>query len=81
MGFTFYMKTQKDLENLYSWSMFIQNSHQLSVPRYPRTYNTIIKDNGVKISKLVIPYSDSVRLSKIQVEIRSLENKLNPKNN
>lgn len=75
------MKTQKDLENLYSWSMFIQNSHQLSVPRYPRTYNTIIKDNGVKISKLVIPYSDSVRLTKIQAEIRSLENKLNPKNN
>jgi predicted adenine nucleotide alpha hydrolase (AANH) superfamily ATPase len=70
-------KTMKDLENLYSWSQFYQNSHQLAVSRYPRRYKQEINpSNGVKISVMEIPYTDSIRFLKAQLDIADLEKKL-----
>jgi len=67
-------RTIKDLENEFSWAQFHQNSHQLSVQRYPRRYKTDINPaNGIKTSVMDVPYTDSIMFEKAQENILQIK--------
>ena len=72
-------KTFKDLENLFSWAQFYQNSHQLSVPRYPRRYRQEQAEGSLmKVNVMDMPHTDEVRFNNIQEEIADLREILFP---
>jgi hypothetical protein len=67
-------KTVKDLENLFSWAHFYQNSNQLAVPRYPRRYKQkSSEDSFIKINTIDIPDTDNISFEKVQAEIVELK--------
>lgn len=57
-------KQVKELENLFSWSQFYENSESLSVTRYPRHYTWI---DGKKTA--LMPESDILNHAKTQKQI------------
>lgn len=63
-------KQVKELENLFSWSQFYENSESLTVSRYPRHFNW---DNGKKTA--LMPNSDRMNHAKAQQQISNIGNK------
>lgn len=63
-------KQVKELENLFSWSQFYENSESLTVARYPRHYNW---DSGKKTA--LMPESDKKNHAKAQQQISNIGNK------
>jgi len=63
-------KKLKELEILFSWSQFYENSESLSVSRYPRHYNW---ENGRK--QALMPESDREKHLNTQKQIRDIGGK------
>ena len=63
-------KQIKELENLFSWSQFYENSESLAVARYPRHYTWV---DGKKTA--LTPDSDIKNHAKTQEQIRNIGNK------
>ena len=76
-------KEFKELEILFSWAQFYQNSEQLAVSRYPRCYyyDNKFRKKVVLVSEkdtgmiMYIPDGDQKRYNEIQEKIKSVGNR------
>lgn len=57
----------KQLQILFAWAQFYQNSEQLAVSRYPRQYNSK--------GKMIIPDGDKKKYDEVQEKILKIGNK------
>lgn len=62
--------SKKELEKLFSWSQFYENSESLAVPRFPRHYTW---ENGRKSA--LISETDRLNHQKCQQQIINLGNR------